>query len=222
MPRFALQVEYHGGPFAGWQRQADVPLGAGRHRGGAGPARARRPYHRRRRPHRCGGSCDGTGGPLRPDARLGSFPPERGAELSPEAAAGGDPRLCPGGTTTGTRGSRRWSGAISFRLLVRRAPATFEAGLVWQVKQPLSLQAMRAGAAHLLGHHDFTTFRSSICQAASPVKTLDEIRIEAVEGPVWPRVPLSPARPQLPAQSGPFDRRHPGTGGGRGLGTRGT
>jgi tRNA pseudouridine38-40 synthase len=39
---------------------------------------------------------------------------------------------------------------------------------------------MRAGAAHLLGRHDFTTFRSSLCQAQSPVKTLDEIRIEAV------------------------------------------
>ena len=42
---------------------------------------------------------------------------------------------------------------------------------------------MRAGAAHLVGHHDFTTFRSSICQAASPVKTLDEIRIEELEIP---------------------------------------
>ena len=37
---------------------------------------------------------------------------------------------------------------------------------------------MRKGAAHLRGRHDFTTFRSSICQAASPVKTLDDIRIE--------------------------------------------
>lgn len=36
---------------------------------------------------------------------------------------------------------------------------------------------MREGAAHLVGHHDFTTFRSSICQAASPVKTLDCIEI---------------------------------------------
>ena len=42
---------------------------------------------------------------------------------------------------------------------------------------------MQAGADMLLGHHDFTTFRSSICQAASPVKTLDELRIEPVEMP---------------------------------------
>ena len=39
----------------------------------------------------------------------------------------------------------------------------------------LDLGAMRAGAAHLIGKHDFTTFRSSFCQANSPVKTLDEI-----------------------------------------------
>ncbi|MEY4871842.1 MAG: hypothetical protein RLZZ563_1172, partial [Pseudomonadota bacterium] len=36
---------------------------------------------------------------------------------------------------------------------------------------------MRAGAAHLIGHHDFTTFRSTLCQAKSPVKTLDQITI---------------------------------------------
>ena len=37
---------------------------------------------------------------------------------------------------------------------------------------------MRAGAAYLIGKHDFTTFRSTICQADSPVKTMDEIAID--------------------------------------------
>ncbi|MDA0962251.1 MAG: tRNA pseudouridine synthase A, partial [Proteobacteria bacterium] len=69
-----------------------------------------------------------------------------------------------------------------FRILERRAPATVEAGRVWQVPRKLDLEAMRRGAAHLVGHHDFTTFRSSICQAKSPVKTLDEARIDRVEG----------------------------------------
>jgi tRNA pseudouridine38-40 synthase len=41
---------------------------------------------------------------------------------------------------------------------------------------------MREGAAHLIGRHDFTTFRSALCQAASPVKTLD--RVEIAEHPV--------------------------------------
>ncbi len=70
-----------------------------------------------------------------------------------------------------------------FRLLARRAPATHDAGRVWQVRHPLDLTAMQEGAAHLVGHHDFTTFRSIQCQSKSPVKTLDEIRIDAVEVP---------------------------------------
>jgi tRNA pseudouridine38-40 synthase len=42
---------------------------------------------------------------------------------------------------------------------------------------------MRAGAAHLVGRHDFTTFRASLCQAKSPVKTLDEVTVEEVALP---------------------------------------
>ena len=42
----------------------------------------------------------------------------------------------------------------------------------------MEVEAMRAGAAYLVGLHDFTTFRSTMCQAKSPVKTLDEISIE--------------------------------------------
>lgn len=64
-----------------------------------------------------------------------------------------------------------------FRLLSRRAPAVHDKGLVWQVKNKLDINAMREGAAHLIGKHDFTTFRSTICQAESPVKTLDQITI---------------------------------------------
>ena len=68
-----------------------------------------------------------------------------------------------------------------FRILCRRAPATHQAGLVWQVKHPLDVAAMREAAAHLVGRHDFTTFRSTICQAESPVKTLDRLEVFAVE-----------------------------------------
>jgi len=68
-----------------------------------------------------------------------------------------------------------------FRLQSRRAPATHDRGNVWQVAHPLSADQMRAGAAHLIGKHDFTTFRSTYCQAASPVKTLDEIALDQVD-----------------------------------------
>ena len=76
----------------------------------------------------------------------------------------------------------RWAQYL-FRLVVRRAPVPLDAGHVWQVPGPLDLDAMREGAAHLLGQHDFTTFRSSICQAQSPVKTLDALDIEELAYP---------------------------------------
>ena len=65
-----------------------------------------------------------------------------------------------------------------FRLLCRRAPATHDSGLVWQVNHSLDAERMRDGAQRLIGKHDFTTFRSVMCQAQSPIKSLDEIRIE--------------------------------------------
>ena len=75
-----------------------------------------------------------------------------------------------------------------YRILNRRAPPALERGRVWQVAPPLDVEAMREGARHLTGHHDFSTFRDSACQAKSPLRTLDaleprregeEIHIEA-------------------------------------------
>lgn len=75
-----------------------------------------------------------------------------------------------------------------FRILIRRAPATHEAGQVWQLNHDLDVEAMQEAANYLIGNHDFTTFRSSICQAASPVKTLDELRVERVQGFSGPEI----------------------------------
>jgi tRNA pseudouridine38-40 synthase len=64
-----------------------------------------------------------------------------------------------------------------YRILNRRAPSALERGLVWHVAPPLDAAAMAEGARHLIGHHDFTTFRDSLCQAKSPVKTLDALEV---------------------------------------------
>jgi tRNA pseudouridine38-40 synthase len=64
-----------------------------------------------------------------------------------------------------------------YRILSRRAPPALDAGRVWHVPVPLDLEAMSAGAAHLTGRHDFTTFRSAQCQSESPVKTLDRLEV---------------------------------------------
>ena len=67
-----------------------------------------------------------------------------------------------------------------YRILNRRAPPAVERGKVWHVALPLDVEAMAKGAAQLIGTHDFTTFRSAHCQSDSPIKTLDELRIEKV------------------------------------------
>ena len=64
-----------------------------------------------------------------------------------------------------------------YRIIQRTTPLAIERGLAWQIKAPLDVEAMRKGAAHLIGHHDFTTFRSVQCQSKSPVKTMDTIEI---------------------------------------------
>ncbi len=64
-----------------------------------------------------------------------------------------------------------------YRIVNRRAPLTVDAGHAWQVKQPLDAAAMHRAAQVLVGNHDFTTFRSTNCQAQSPVKTLDRLEV---------------------------------------------
>jgi tRNA pseudouridine38-40 synthase len=67
-----------------------------------------------------------------------------------------------------------------YRILNRRAPPALEAGKVWHVKKPIDAEAMHAAAQHLVGLHDFTTFRDMACQAKSPLKTLDVARVSRV------------------------------------------
>jgi tRNA pseudouridine38-40 synthase len=67
--------------------------------------------------------------------------------------------------------------AYEYLIVNRRAPLTFEAGLAWQIPAQLDAAAMQEAAQRLIGTHDFTTFRSAHCQAASPVKSLDRLDV---------------------------------------------
>jgi tRNA pseudouridine38-40 synthase len=67
-----------------------------------------------------------------------------------------------------------------YRITDRRPPLTLNKGQSLHHPKKLDVEAMHHGAQALVGHHDFTTFRSSICQAKSPVKTVDEIRVSRV------------------------------------------
>ncbi|NOZ42055.1 MAG: tRNA pseudouridine(38-40) synthase TruA [Alphaproteobacteria bacterium] len=64
-----------------------------------------------------------------------------------------------------------------YHIIVRRAPLTYQIHRAWHVKIPLDASLMHEAAQILVGHHDFTTFRSVKCQAKSPVKTLDQLDV---------------------------------------------
>ncbi|WP_372604840.1 tRNA pseudouridine(38-40) synthase TruA, partial [Actibacterium sp.] len=182
MPRYALKIEYDGTPFAGWQRQADQPSVQG--------AIEQALSRLEPGPHTIAAAG-------RTDAGVHAF----GQVAHCDLAKDWDPfrlsealnfhlKPLPVAILTAARIDDDFHARFSaterqylFRLVSRRAPVTHERGKVWQVQHPLELEPMQQAATYLLGRHDFTTFRASICQAASPVKSLDELRIEAFDIP---------------------------------------
>lgn len=66
----------------------------------------------------------------------------------------------------------------TYRIINRPALLAIDKGLAWHVKRPLDVSAMQEAGSRLLGHHDFTTFRDSQCQAKSPMRTLDRLEFE--------------------------------------------
>ena len=67
--------------------------------------------------------------------------------------------------------------SYEYRIRNRRAPLTVEKGHAWHIARDLDADAMHEAAQALVGSHDFTTFRSAHCQSASPVKTLDRLDV---------------------------------------------
>jgi tRNA pseudouridine38-40 synthase len=67
--------------------------------------------------------------------------------------------------------------AYRFRILNRRSRPALMAGRVWHVPIPLDAAAMHAACQHLLGRHDFSSFRAASCQAKSPIRTLDHLDV---------------------------------------------
>jgi len=65
-----------------------------------------------------------------------------------------------------------------YRILNRPFKPGLQGDFVWWIKKPLNVTAMEQAAQHLIGKHDFTSFRDSACQAKSPVRTVDSITLE--------------------------------------------
>ncbi|TFL19068.1 tRNA pseudouridine(38-40) synthase TruA [Jannaschia formosa] len=182
MPRHALRVEYDGRPFAGWQRQD-------------GPPSVQQTLEEALRALEPDMPSIGAAG--RTDAGVHATGQVAHADLAKDwdpfrlsEAVNWHLKPAPVAITACVRVADDWHARFSaierrytFRIVARRAPLTLDAGQAWRVIGPLDAGLMRDGAAHLVGHHDFTTFRASICQAKSPVKTLDEITVEECPTP---------------------------------------
>ncbi len=176
MPRYKLTIEYDGKPYKGWQRQNDQPsvqqalekaieaftgapvtvFGAGRTDAGVHALAqiAHVDLAERWDPFKI---CNAANAHLRGDSVAVLHAEEVAEDFNARFSAK----------------ARHYV----YRIITRRAPLRVEAGRAWNVKVPLDGEAMHEAAQLLLGKHDFTTFRSTECQAKSPVKTLSRLDV---------------------------------------------
>jgi tRNA pseudouridine38-40 synthase len=177
MPRYKLTVEYDGRPFAGWQIQADqltvqglltaaVEALSGDKTLVQGAGRTDAGVHARAQVAHVDLTKEWDTDTIR-DALNAHLRPHPVAILAAERAADD--------FNARTSAIRRH---YLYRIINRRADLTLEAGRAWRVPRPLDAAAMHKAAQRLIGKHDFTTFRSTECQAKSPVKTLDILKVE--------------------------------------------
>ncbi|PZU11489.1 tRNA pseudouridine(38-40) synthase TruA [Sphingomonas sp.] len=176
MTRFRLAVEFDGGPYMGWQRQAHGPSVQQ-----AIEVAVHAVTGEETAVHAAGRTDAGVHGlgmvahvdvakdiaPFRlMEALNAKLKPQPVAILACEAVADD------------------WHARFSclgrsylYRIVNRRAPLALERGRAWRIARPLDAAAMHAAAQILVGRHDFTTFRSAHCQAESPVKSLDRLSV---------------------------------------------
>ena len=176
MTNFALLIEYDGAPFAGWQIQAGqltvqqvLEEAAGRIVGEpvasvvAGRTDA-------------GVHATGQVAMITLPAR---FSPERVREAlnfhtKPYPVVVLQAAVAPDGWNPRFSATRR---LYEYRILNRRPRPALAAGRMWHLPHTLDVDAMTTAAHHLLGRHDFTSFRAAACQAKSPLRTLDRLDV---------------------------------------------
>lgn len=178
MPRYRLTVEYDGRPYVGWQRQENGPSVQGAletaiaaFSGAAATIRGA---------GRTDAGVHARGQVAHVDLdRTWPADTVRDAANAHLAAAGERVAIIDAAFAR-TDFDARFSAIrrhYRYRIVNRRAPLTLDAGLAWWAARPLDAVAMHDAAQALTGRHDFTTFRSVQCQAASPVRTLDRLDV---------------------------------------------
>lgn len=179
--RWAVRLEYDGSRFVGWQRQADglsvqsvleaaaARLTDGRPVASVAAGRTDAGVH-------AAGQVANLDLPEAVSARLsaGRLRDALNFHMKPNPVV----------VTRAARVDAAWSARFSaigrsyrYRILNRAARPALAAGQVWHVKPPLDAQIMHAAAQHLVGRHDFTSFRAAACQANSPWRTLDRLDV---------------------------------------------
>jgi tRNA pseudouridine38-40 synthase len=176
MPRYRMIVEYDGTSFVGWQAQTNGPSVAG----AIATAIAR-----------LTGSETPVYGAGRTDAGVHALAQAAHFDLASSwesfklrEALNANLRPHPIAVLeveqVGDEFHARYSATARhylYRIVNRRAPLALEANRAWRVARPLDAETMHEAARHLIGRHDFTTFRAADCQAASPLKTLNALTV---------------------------------------------
>jgi tRNA pseudouridine38-40 synthase len=176
MPRYKLTIEYDGTPFVGWQVQENGASVAGEIENAIEKFTGERP------------SVIGAG---RTDAGVHALGQVAHVDLSKEwetdtvrDALNAQLRSHPVAILSAERVPDDFHARFSakarhylYRIMNRRADLTLDRDRVWRIARPLDAAAMQEAAQRLVGNHDFTTFRSTECQAKSPLKTLDKLDV---------------------------------------------
>lgn len=174
MPRYKLTIEYDGTPFVGWQMQENGASVQGR------LAEAIKAF---------AGEEAIPRGAGRTDAGVHALGQVAHFDLAKEwsndtvrdalnAVLRPDPISVLACETVSADFDARFSAKARhylYRIVDRRSPLALERHRAWGVFRPLDAKPMDEAAQVLVGHHDFTTFRSTECQAESPEKTLDTL-----------------------------------------------
>jgi tRNA pseudouridine38-40 synthase len=176
MPRYKLTIEYDGTPFVGWQMQENGPSVAGALTDAAERFAGERPM------------ISGAG---RTDAGVHALGQVAHVDFAKDwdadtvrDALNAQLRPHPIAVLLAEKVVDDFNARLSatarhylYRIVNRRPDLALKRERAWRVGKPLDADAMHAAAQRLVGHHDFTTFRSAECQAKSPVKTLDRLDV---------------------------------------------
>ena len=180
MPRYKLTIEYDGAPFSGWQIQADqltvqgvlttaIEALAGDKTLVQGAGRTDAGVHAHAQVAHVDLARDWGGHTVR-DGLNAHLRPHPVAVLAAE-------RVSDDFNARTSAVKRHYL----YRIVNRRADLALDLRRAWRVPRPLDVDAMHEAAQRLVGKHDFTTFRSTECQATSPVKTLDRLDVERID-----------------------------------------